>query len=286
MKLIILSGRSGSGKSTALNVLEDIGFICIDNLPASLLPELAATIERNRSKPYAVSIDARNSVSDLKMLPTLIEVPAVSALDAKICFLDADDDCLIQRFSETRRRHPLSDTQTDLRSAIVKEREILDPIVSVANMTIDTTDMGFHEFRDLMKRQIVPEANRQQMSLFFLSFGYKYGVPRNADFVFDARCLPNPHWKQELRALTGKDAAVAEFLSSQDSVNGMFDSIRGFLEAWFPSFEASNRSYLTIAIGCTGGQHRSVYLTQQLSHFFKQHYQDVQSKHRELGIQQ
>ena len=281
MQLIIISGRSGSGKSTALNVLEDMGFTCIDNLPASLLPALIEGIEPGNEKNYAVSIDARNTEKDLEALPRLMAIPAIARLSHRIFFLDADEDCLIQRFSETRRRHPLSNNQTDLPSALAKERELLQPIMDVANTRIDTTDMAFHNLRDLVKRHIAFE-EKNAISLLFLSFGFKYSLPRNADLVFDVRCLPNPHWSQTLRTLTGNDQAVIDFLEKQESVNDMYNSVLGYLEHWLPAYEASNRSYLTVAIGCTGGQHRSVYLCNKLKQRFNKTLGDVQCQHREL----
>ncbi|MFT6791088.1 MAG: UPF0042 nucleotide-binding protein [Cellvibrionaceae bacterium] len=281
MRLIIISGRSGSGKSTALHVLEDMGFTCIDNLPASLLPALVENIERHSHRKYAVSIDARNTEKDLAILPSLMATPAIALLSQRIFFLDADEDCLIQRFGETRRRHPLSNNQTDLRSAIIKEHELLRPIMDVANAYIDTTDMAFHDLRDLVKRQIA-SMEKGTISLLFLSFGFKYGLPKNADIVFDIRCLPNPHWNKSLRQLTGNDQAVIDFLARQDPVNDMYNDIRAYLERWLPAYEANNRSYLTVAVGCTGGQHRSVYLCNELEAHFNRALADVQCQHREL----
>jgi UPF0042 nucleotide-binding protein len=283
MRLIIISGRSGSGKSTALHVLEDIGFTCIDNLPATLLPSLVDRILSFDDKQYAVSIDARNSAADIELLPNLVKSPAIASLDHQVVFLDADDDILLKRFSETRRRHPLSDNQTDLLSAIVKEKELLQPIIDVASITIDTSDMGFHDLRDLVKRHIT-SLDAPGVSILFQSFGFKYGLPRDADLVFDVRCLPNPHWKAELRPLTGNDLAVIEFLDRQQQVNDMYNDIKDFLTKWLPCFEANNRSYITIAIGCTGGQHRSVYLCNKLGSHFGKTLTDVQCRHRELRI--
>ena len=282
MRLIIISGRSGSGKSTALHVLEDIGFICIDNLPTSLLPALVKKISLEDDKPYAVSIDARSSVDDIEFLPKLItESSAIEALDYQIIFLDADDDILLKRFSETRRRHPLSDKETDLHSAIIKERERLKPIINVATITIDTSDMGFHDLRDLVKRHMNALDNAS-ISLLFQSFGFKHGVPRDADLVFDVRCLPNPHWEPTLRTMTGNDTAVINFLEKEPEVQEMHNDIQLFLERWLPRFEASNRSYMTIAIGCTGGQHRSVFLSNKLAKQFGQTFTDVQCRHRDI----
>lgn len=281
MRLIIISGRSGSGKSTALHVLEDIGFTCIDNLPASLLPVLVERLSPLENRNYAISIDARNTAADIERLPALMESPAIKQLDSTIIFLDADDDILLQRFSETRRRHPLSDPDTDLREAISRERLLLNPIIDAAHITIDTTDMGFHDLRDLVKRNIMALEN-PGITLLFQSFGYKYGLPRDADLVFDVRCLPNPHWRHELRPMTGLDQPVINFLSEQDSVEQMYTSIRNFLNHWLPCFESNNRSYMTVAIGCTGGQHRSVYLSHRLETHFSKLMNHVQCRHREL----
>lgn len=281
MRLIIISGRSGSGKSTALHVLEDIGFTCIDNLPASLLPALVDKISQESDKQYAISIDARNSTEDIELLPNLVESPAIEALDYQVIFLDADDDILLKRFSETRRRHPLSDKETDLRSAIVKEKERLKPIINVATVIIDTSDMGFHDLRDLVKRHM-SALESASTSLVFQSFGFKHGVPRDADLVFDVRCLPNPHWEPSLRAMTGNDAGVIQFLEKEPEVDEMYNDIYQFLERWLPRFEASNRSYMTIAIGCTGGQHRSVFLCNKLGKAFNQSFSDVQCRHRDI----
>ncbi len=283
MRLIIISGRSGSGKSTALHVLEDVGFTCIDNLPATLLPTLVERITPYDEKHYAVSIDARNSEADIELLPNLMQTPAIAALDHRVIFLDADDDILLQRFSETRRRHPLSDKETDLQSAIAKEKELLKPIIDVADITIDTSDMGFHDLRDLVKHHMLA-IDSPGASILFQSFGFKYGVPRDADLVFDVRCLPNPHWKTKLRSLTGNDKPVIKFLEKEEQVLDMYNDISGFLERWLPCYEANNRSYMTIAIGCTGGQHRSVYLCNKLAEHFSQTLTDVQCRHRELRL--
>jgi UPF0042 nucleotide-binding protein len=281
MRLIIISGRSGSGKSTALHVLEDVGYTCIDNLPVTLLPTLVDSFTHFDDKQYAVSIDARNSVEDIELLPKVMQSPVIADLDHEIIFLDSDDDVLLQRFSETRRRHPLSDNQTDLRTALTREKELLQPIIDVATITIDTSDMGFHDLRDLIKRHISALENNGS-SILFQSFGFKYGIPRDTDLVYDVRCLPNPHWRNDLRALTGNDKPVIDFLKNEPLVNAMYSDIRDFLETWLPCFEANNRSYITISIGCTGGQHRSVYISNQLATHFGKQLPDVQCRHREL----
>ncbi|MBX2807947.1 MAG: RNase adapter RapZ [Cellvibrionaceae bacterium] len=278
MHLLIISGRSGSGKSTALHVLEDIGFTCIDNFPVSLLPEL---VKRFDDRRYAISIDARNTAADLELLPNLITLPAMSSLDYQIIFLDADHDELIKRFSETRRKHPLSNAHIDLREAIDKEKQLLKPIMDVATVCIDTSNMKFHDLRDFIKRHLSSD-NSAGMALLFQSFGYKYGLPKDADLVFDVRCLPNPHWIPELRPLTGNDQAVIDFLSQQEAVAAMYNDIHHYLTRWLPHFEADNRSYITVAIGCTGGQHRSVYISNKLSQQLANTLNNVQCRHREL----
>lgn len=283
MRLIIISGSSGSGKSTALHVLEDMGFICIDNLPASLLPNLVKRINQDDEKQYAVSIDARNSEEDIASLPLLIKNADVAALNYRVMFLDAEDNVLLRRFSETRRRHPLSNQDTNLQAAITREKKLLKPIIDIADISIDTSDMGFHDLRDLVKRNIFA-FNKSGTSILFQSFGFKYGLPRDADLVFDVRCLPNPHWDISLRALTGNDEGVVKFLEKEPDVMDMYDDIRKYLERWLPAYDANNRSYMTICIGCTGGQHRSVYLCNILTKHFQKTLDDVQFQHRELNL--
>jgi UPF0042 nucleotide-binding protein len=283
MRLIIISGSSGSGKSTALHVLEDMGFICIDNLPASLLPDLVKRINQDDEKQYAVSIDARNSAQDIESLPVLIKSADIAALKYRVVFLDADDQVLLRRFSETRRRHPLSNQDTNLQAAITKEKKLLKPIIDIADINIDTSDMGFHDLRDLVKRNIVA-FNKSSINILFQSFGFKFGLPRDADLVFDVRNLPNPHWDVSLRAQTGNDEGVIQFLEKEPDVIDMFDDIRKFLERWLPSYDANNRSYMTVCIGCTGGKHRSVYLSNMLTKHFKKTLEDVQCNHRELNL--
>lgn len=282
MRLIIISGSSGSGKSTALHVLEDMGFICIDNLPASLLPNLVQRINQDDEKQYAVSIDARNSEEDIASLPLLIQNADVAALNYRVMFLDAEDNVLLRRFSETRRRHPLSNQDTNLQAAITREKILLKPIIDIADINIDTSDMGFHDLRDLVKRNIFSFYS-SSTSILFQSFGFKYGLPRDADLVFDVRCLPNPHWDINLRALTGNDEGVINFLGKEPEVCDMYNDIRKFLERWLPSYDANNRSYMTICIGCTGGKHRSVYLCNLLTEHFNKTLDDVQLSHRELN---
>lgn len=284
MKLVIVSGRSGSGKSTALNVLEDAGFYCIDNLPAGLLDALVKAMRASASPEHervAVSIDARNMHDQLLRFPALLNaLPEDVQVD--ILYLDAHDNTLIKRFSETRRRHPLSNERVALKEAILKESDLLDPIRQVADLKVDTSQLTLHELRDLIKKMVVHE-REAGMAVLFESFGYKRGVPIDADMVFDVRCLPNPHWIQALRNNTGREQPVVDFLEAQEEVHAMYEDIRNFLDRWLPRFEANNRAYMTIAIGCTGGQHRSVYLAERLHRHFSALQSNVQVRHRELA---
>ena len=283
MKLVIVSGHSGSGKSIALNTLEDMGYYCIDNLPAGLLNALSVELERNPTpiERAAVGIDARNLLQALKEFTQILVALRAKDIQVEVLFLTSDHATLVKRFSETRRRHPLSSALVPLAEAIEKERQLLEPIASTANLFIDTSNTNVHELRDLVRDRI-ERKDKNSMSLSLQSFGYKHGIPNDADFVFDARCLPNPHWQPELRPLTGQDEAVANFLSDKEEVKRMLSELSKYLDGWIPSFDADNRSYLTIAIGCTGGQHRSVYLTEQLANHFRARYPNIVVRHREL----
>ena len=284
MKLIVISGVSGSGKSTALNVLEDLAYYCIDNLPVGLLPALAEqmqNIPNELVENIAVGIDARNLPGELHRFPYILGQLKNKGMPCEIVFLDADDDVLLKRFSETRRKHPLSLDDTPLMEAIKKERELLEPISSRADLYVDTSRTNLHQLRELIRERL-DGVDTQGLSLLIESFGYKYGVPADADFVFDARCLPNPHWEAKLRPLTGKDQDVAEFLQAQPQVDHLFQDILRFAQTWLPCFEAENRSYMTIAIGCTGGQHRSVYLSERLASSLRETYDSVSIRHRDL----
>ncbi len=282
MRLVIISGRSGSGKSTALHQLEDEGFYCIDNLPATLLPALVERGINESLSPagLAVCIDARNAHGDLAHFSNLLgDFPA--NVDMDILFLDADDASLIKRFSETRRRHPLSDDDTPLADAIAREREILEPIASAASLMIDTSQMTIYELRSAIRERLVG-AGAGDISVLFQSFGFKRGLPSDADLVFDVRILPNPHWEKSLRLKTGRDPEVAAFLEQQPVALELFDEISSFLERWLPRYRDNNRSYVTIALGCTGGQHRSVYLAEKLFQRFREQFPEVNLRHREL----
>lgn len=282
ISLVIISGRSGSGKSTALHVLEDMGYYCIDNLPVGLLPPLISSLTESRhTEKVSVSIDARNIAAELANFDTILDGIDRNAVNVQILFLDSASPTLVKRFSETRRKHPLSSAETNLKEALELETRLLDPIASRADLSIDTTALTIHELRDMVKSRI--SADVAGFALLFESFAYKNGVPVDADLVFDVRCLPNPHWKQNLRSLTGLDAPVQAFLAEHAEVEEMFDDIRGHLERWLPRFEANNRSYMTIAIGCTGGQHRSVYLADRLFAHFTPKWKNVQIRHREMS---
>jgi UPF0042 nucleotide-binding protein len=285
MKLVVISGVSGSGKSTALNVLEDMGFYCIDNLPVGLLPAFAEQMQalhQDVVSDIAVGIDARNLPDELHRFPYILEQLKNKGYACQIVFLDADDPILLKRFSETRRKHPLTMEQMPLIEAIQKERELLEPISSRADLYIETSYTNLHQLRELIRERI-EGMEAESMALLFESFGYKHGVPADADFVFDVRCLPNPHWEPKLRPKTGLDSEVIEFLRTQGSVEQLYTDIKTFLDAWIPQFEADNRSYMTVALGCTGGQHRSVYMAHRLAEAFKSLRDNVSIRHRDLA---
>lgn len=285
MKLIIVSGLSGSGKSVALDTLEDSGYYCIDNLPVSLLENFVSYIllvEKQTYAKTAIGIDARNQTESLINFADRIDFIRRQAIDCDVMYLQAEQTTLLKRYSETRRKHPLSTIgNVPLTEAITLEEEILRPIAQCANIVIDTSKTHCHQLRELIKNHI-DEPNHRYLSLQLQSFGFKHGIPLDADFVFDARCLPNPYWLPELRHLTGKDLSVIEFLQCQHYVQELLTDIGHFIERWLPRFAAENRSYLTIAIGCTGGQHRSVYLVEALA----KHFQNIDliliTRHREL----
>jgi UPF0042 nucleotide-binding protein len=284
MHLIIVSGRSGSGKSTALDVLEDNGFYCIDNLPAGLLPELSerALLESEGAQSQiALSIDARNLPSQLQRFPELLDQVRARHIRCDVLYLDADDQTLLKRFSETRRRHPLTSEHRSLAEAIEDERQLLMPIADLADLKIDTTHLNLYQLKDKVKLRLL---NAPEPGTAFLieSFGFKRGLPVDADMVFDIRFLPNPYWKAELRELSGLDKPVIEYLEEQTEVEELYQDIYNYLSKWLPRFAANNRSYVTVAIGCTGGHHRSVYLAQRLGTALKSNLKKVQIRHRDL----
>jgi RNase adapter protein RapZ len=288
MRLILVSGLSGSGKSVALHMLEDLDFYCVDNIPAALLKPLVAHIVRSRDNLYgrtAVGLDARNTPAEIGTVPALVTELKTSGIDCELIFLTSSDEELLRRFAETRRKHPLSHGSVGLREAIELERQLLDPIVRSADLIFDTSRMGAHDLRDAV-RQRVEKQPHPRMSILFESFGFKYGIPGDADFVFDARSLPNPYWEAELRPLTGRDAAVASFLGRNSDVTRLMTDITAFIEARIPEFHRTNRRYMTVAIGCTGGQHRSVYLVERIAADFATRHADVAARHSGLpGVQ-
>lgn len=285
MKLVVISGVSGSGKSNALHVLEDLDYYCIDNLPVGLLPAFAEQMQASPKETIthaAVGIDARNLPDELHRFSYILEQLKNKGVVVEIIFLEADDNILLKRFSETRRKHPLTEEKIPLIEAIKQERELLAPIVSRADLIIDTSQTNIYQLRDLIKERLTG-SKAQNFSLLFESFGFKHGIPTDADFVFDVRCLPNPHWEATLRKFTGLDQPVIDFLQEHDTVKQMFEDIKKFLSTWIPRFEHENRSYLTIAIGCTGGQHRSVYLAQKLCDTYSAKRSHVHVRHRDIG---
>ena len=285
MRLVIVSGLSGSGKSVALHMLEDLDYYCVDNIPAGLLPMFISHTVRSHESTYqhtAVGVDARNRPAEIGSVPKLVDELKRSGVHCELIFLRADEQALLKRYSETRRRHPLSRDGLGLTDAIRQELELLMPIADAADLIIDTTRCSVHELREMI-RQRVRGRVQGSMSILFESFAYRQGVPDDADFVFDVRTLPNPFWEPGLAKFTGRDTPVIEFLQKHAQVDRMFNDLVGFLERWIPEFVGSNRSYLTIAIGCTGGQHRSVYLVERLARHFAALYPQVLTRHQVVG---
>jgi UPF0042 nucleotide-binding protein len=265
MHLVLISGLSGSGKSIALNVLEDAGYYCVDNLPSALLPTLIEQLRGDGCSEVAVAIDVRGGAG-IDSLPQMVEQLRADGIDTRFLFLDAKDDTLLKRYSETRRRHPLARDKLTLSEAIQEERKRLEAIAHVGHH-IDTSDLKAGTLREWV-RQFIAAPPGAGLTLLFQSFGFKHGIPLDADLVFDVRCLPNPHYDPELRPLTGRDAPVVSFLEAQEEVGRMRDDIFHFVSTWLPSYVRDSRSYLTVAVGCTGGQHRSVYLVEWLARQF------------------
>ncbi len=284
MRLIIVSGLSGSGKSVALHMLEDIDFYCVDNIPAALLKPFIAHTVRGMGDTYprtAVGLDARNRPNEIETIPALVSELRRSGIDCEILYLHASEEVLLKRYAETRRKHPLVAGGIGLREAIDSERKLLEPISTAADLVIDTTHTGVHSLRELIRERI---HGRQEgrLSLMFESFGYKNGIPGDADYVFDVRSLPNPYWEHALRHLTGRDAPVIAYLAGHASVRSMIADLIAFLEKRISEFALANRSYLTIALGCTGGQHRSVYMAEQLAAHFRRSFPQVLTRHDTL----
>lgn len=283
MRLIIVSGRSGSGKSTALDVLEDNDFYCIDNLPAALLPELVEhTLRASEQSParLAVSIDARNQPQQLEQIDDLLDELKHRHVPFEIVFLDADDRTLLKRFSETRRRHPLTSQDRSLSEALAYEQQLLADLSAAASLHIDTTRLNLYQLGDLIKQRLLDKP-ASGTAFLLKSFGFKRGLPIEADFVLDVRNLPNPYWVPELRPYSGQQQPVIDYLDQQPEVQEMFTDILGYMKKWLPRIGASNRAYVTIAIGCTGGQHRSVYMVERLAAALRDEINNIQVRHRD-----
>ena len=282
--VIIVSGLSGSGKSVALKTFEDLDYYCVDNLPVELLPSFVRSLMRDGGLPQklAVGIDVRNRHSDLSKLAQWRAAVTELGLDATLLFFDATDEALLRRYSDTRRKHPLAHFGLSLPESITRERQITAPLRAEADVTIDTSTLNVHQLR----RRIIAEFalnNGTSLSLLFESFAYKRGVPADADFVFDARVLPNPHWNPALRPLSGRDGDVRDYLDAQAEVSEYFAQVSTFLDTWLPRLRGETRSYVTVAFGCTGGKHRSVYLAERLAqHARGQGWEEVATFHREL----
>ena len=283
MRLVVLSGLSGSGKSVALNALEDAGHYCIDNIPIALLQSFVDETLPQQDPAFshvALCADARNA-ADILRLPSLVQEMRKAGIACEVIFLQADEDVLLSRFSETRRKHPLTTDQISLTEALEQESRLLEPIVDIADLLVDTSAMNIHQLRDLIGNRVASRAEGK-LSILLASFGFKYGLPADADFVFDVRCLPNPYWEPALRALTGRDRPVREFLENQPQVQAMVDDITAFLQRWIPRYKETQRAYLTVAIGCTGGQHRSVHVAEAVAERLSSG-DTVQTRHHQLS---
>lgn len=288
-QLIIISGRSGSGKTVALHSLEDLGFYCIDNLPIDFLPALDQTLGGLHNN-IAISMDTRNFQLEIHDFKKIFSNLAIFYDKIEIIYLDAHDDVLLQRFSDTRRKHPLIRTNSNftLREAITKERVLLVTIANLANFILDTTKLSQHELYNFIRARINRTIKTDRLHLLLQSFGFKYGLPADADFVFDLRCLPNPYWDLKLRALTGLDLKVIEYLSANSVVQHMENKLLDFITEWLECFNKEHRSYVTVALGCTGGKHRSVYLAESIGKKLLSKKNlvlaSVEIRHRELKV--
>lgn len=284
MQLIIVSGLSGAGKTVALKQYEDLGYYCIDNIPLALVAPMALRALRKMEKRYellAVGVDARESPEEIRQFPKYLDKLRARGINTHVVFLHAHEQTILQRYAETRRKHPLSNQHTPLIEAIQRESQLLEPIANVADATFDTTAFNLHELREKILEEI-PGGGGGKLSVQLLSFGFKNGTPVDADYVFDVRCLPNPHWEPSLRALNGRDAGVADWLERHAEVGKMLTDIHQFLDHWLPEYRKQDRAYVTIAIGCTGGQHRSVYLVEKLAERLRGSYDHLIVKHREV----
>lgn len=283
MRLIVVSGQSGAGKSVALRVLEDLGYYCVDNLPVDLLGNFVESIKESNQN-VAVSIDIRNLPKEPHLVTeTLVKLEDAANIDVSVLFLDASKQTLLKRYSETRRIHPLSrgNDKLSLEQAIDLEKQLLSPLSDQADILIDSSHCNLYELSEQVRLKIEGK-EKQELIIVFQSFGFKYGLPSDADYVFDVRFLPNPHWEPDLRPLTGLDAPIHSYLEKHQEVIELKQQIQGFVEQWLPMLEKNNRSYLTVAIGCTGGKHRSVYLTQKIGEYFDQLGHQVQIRHASL----
>lgn len=283
IRLIVLTGLSGGGKTVALRALEDLEFYCVDNLPSALLPQLVDAVIRGNgdtNRRIAVGVDVRNRGADFTHMPAVLSQLAAAGVQLHLIFLDCRDEVLIKRYSETRRRHPLATRGVSLADAIVEERRLLRPLMAIADKVIDSSELNVHQLRRLVASGYAQAT--AGLTLMFQSFAFRRGLPLDADFVFDARCLPNPHWQAHLRPLSGKDAPVREFLDTQPLVAEYFADTARWLDTWLPRFELDDRSYMTIAVGCTGGRHRSVYLVEKLAAHCRSRHEGVLTFHREL----
>ncbi len=284
-RLIIITGLSGSGKSVALHTLEDSGYYCIDNLPGDVIVDVLDKLYSANAEQYselAIGIDMRGERNNAHgLLSTLKQLRSRGNLEVRVVFLDTDRTTLVTRYSETRRRHPLSNADVPLITAIDKEARLLEEVKAESNFVIDTSALTLHELRDIVKTA-VSNTKESGLSLIFQSFGFKQGTPASTDFMFDVRCLPNPHWEPDLRQFNGREQPIIDFLEQQPPVTKMFEHICAFLEQWLPEFQDENRAYLTVSIGCTGGRHRSVYLTEKLAAHFRNVGDNVSIRHRDL----
>ncbi|MGP1665536.1 MAG: RNase adapter RapZ [Rhodanobacter sp.] len=281
--LIVLTGMSGGGKTVALRALEDMDFYCVDNLPTTLLPPLVNAVIEGRGgnhRRIAVGVDVRNRGMDFEQMPHVLSELAGAGVQVHLIFIDCRDAVLLKRYSETRRRHPLATGKSSLAEAIAAERKLLRPLMAIADKVIDSSELNVHQLRRWVATGYARAT--EGLTLMFQSFAFKHGLPLDTDFVFDARCLPNPHWQPNLRPLSGKDAPVREYLEGQPLVGEYFADTSRWLDAWLPCFERDTRSYVTVAFGCTGGRHRSVYLVEKLAAYYRQHRESVLSFHREL----
>jgi UPF0042 nucleotide-binding protein len=284
MRLVILSGLSGSGKSVALHMLEDLGYYCVDNIPAGHLQSFVRETLLTGDPAYqrmAVGVDARNRLEDIRSVPQTVKKLRAEGIECEIVFLHAEDTVLLKRYSESHRPHPLAGDGRALKDAIAAERELLGPLADEADMVLDSSRTSVHELRELVRERIHREA-RIALSLLFQSFGFRHGIPGDSDFVFDARGLPNPYWEPSLRNLSGRELAVTKYLEKHELVNHFVADISGFLDFWIPKFETSNRQYLTVSIGCTGGYHRSVYVVERLTEHFRKQGREVLMRHNGL----